>query len=140
MIKNKSIFVFSVLMTVLISCLQSTNEPIEQVTGKPGIYFKEKVHDFGKIDYKSDGTHKFKFQNNGDQPLTINNVRTSCGCTVPQYSKEPFMSGAEGEIKVKYDTKRVGRFEKNIFVYTNASEDPVLLRIKGNVKNEEDIE
>ena len=98
------------------------------------IDFESKVIDYGTIENKSDGARKFVFKNNGSEPLVIKNAKGSCGCTVPTWPREPIAPGATGEIGVKYDTKRVGRFTKTITLTTNADKKPVILTIKGEVK------
>ena len=78
----------------------------------------------------------FKFKNTGDKPLMITNAKGSCGCTVPQWPREPIAPGQSGEIKVSYDTKRVGNFAKSVTLTTNVPENPtVVLRIRGIVKD-----
>jgi hypothetical protein len=73
----------------------------------------------------------FKFKNVGKSPLEISRIQSSCGCTVPEKPEGPIMPGASGEIKVKYDTNRLGGFSKEITVFSNASEPQKRLRIKG---------
>ncbi|MCD4794834.1 MAG: DUF1573 domain-containing protein [Bacteroidales bacterium] len=100
--------------------------------------FKEDLtFDYGKIKQNSEGTHEFVFKNSGNDPLIITNVKSSCGCTVPTYPKEPVKKGNKGNIHVKYDTKRIGVFNKTITVYSNAKNSPIKLRIKGEVFREE---
>ncbi|WP_338357560.1 DUF1573 domain-containing protein [Yeosuana marina] len=91
--------------------------------------------DYGTIQQNDNGERTFKFKNTGDAPIIISQVRTSCGCTVPSYSKnEPVLPGETSEIKVKYATNRLGVFNKTITVMSNASEPSKLLHIKGEVK------
>lgn len=83
--------------------------------------FEEKEYDFGKI-YEKDGDvkHEFKFTNEGDSALIITNVRASCGCTTPSWTKTPVEPGKTGKISVKYSTRnRPGKFTKSIMVSTN---------------------
>lgn len=98
------------------------------------IVFVKTTHDYGTIAPESDGSYEFKFTNKGKAPLLINNVQTSCGCTVPEWPREPIPAGKTGSIKVKYDTNRGGSFNKTISVYSNAVNSPVVLTIKGNVQ------
>jgi len=95
--------------------------------------FETDVIDFGKVAQNSDGVRTFKFTNTGTKPIAISKVKTSCGCTVPKYSKEPILVGESGEIEIKYDTKRVGNFTKTITVMSNASEANKVIKIKGEV-------
>jgi hypothetical protein len=90
--------------------------------------------DFGTIEQDSDPFRIFKFKNDGNQPLLITNARGSCGCTVPSYSKAPVSAGETSEIKVRYDTHRLGQFRKRVTLTTNAGDEPIVLTIKGLVK------
>ena len=94
------------------------------------------VYDFGDIK-ESDGaaTHTFTVLNNGELPLVITRVVASCGCTTPDWSKEPIAPGKTGDIKVTYDTVgRPGPFVKTISVYSNGKTGNYVLTIKGDVK------
>lgn len=97
------------------------------------ITFEKVLHDFGDIEYEGNGTCEFYYKNTGKEPLVLENVRASCGCTIPEWSKEPLKKGKKAVIKVKYDTKRVGQFQKTITVVSNASNSTEQLTIKGNV-------
>ena len=100
------------------------------------IEFKSETIDYGEIMRGSDGLRVFEFTNVGDAPLIIEDVKSSCGCTVPKKPKDPIMPGETGEIEVKYDTKRVGPIRKTVTVYSNAEEPVKALKIKGLVKEE----
>ena len=96
--------------------------------------FKEDLtFDYGKIEQHSDGVHEFEFKNTGSDPIIITNVKSSCGCTVPSYPKEPIGRNKKGKIHVKYNTKRISSFRKTITVYSNAKNSPIILHIKGEV-------
>ena len=90
--------------------------------------------DYGTVKPNADGNRTFIVKNTGDKPLVISRVQPSCGCTTPDWSKEPIMPGKTGEIKVHYDTAGLGEFQKSIDVYSN---DPVngrsVIFIKGKV-------
>lgn len=98
------------------------------------IDFETTVIDYGTIPHKSDGVRVFTFTNSGKEPLIITSAKGSCGCTVPTYPKEPIAPGETAEIRVKYDTKRVGPFTKTVTVNSNAATPKVVLRIKGTVE------
>lgn len=100
----------------------------------PEIYFEKTVHDYGDIKKGSDGTCEFIFKNTGKQPLVLSNVLSSCGCTVPTWPKEPVLAGKSAVIKVVYDTKRIGIISKTITVTSNAKTSPVVLSIKGVIR------
>lgn len=97
------------------------------------IKFEKTVHDYGTIEQGSNGSVEFKFTNQGKTPLILNSVPSSCGCTVPSYTKEPVAPGKDGVIKVVYNTASIGSFSKSVTVNSNAVNSPVLLQIKGNV-------
>lgn len=103
------------------------------------IEFKSETIDYGQIDKGSDGLRVFEFTNTGDQPLVISDVKSSCGCTVPEKPKEPIAPGKTGEIKVKYDTKRVGPIRKTVTVYSNAEQPIKALKIKGQVLDNKSV-
>ena len=98
------------------------------------INFESTLHDYGTIEQGSDGSYEFKFTNEGKTPLILSNVRSSCGCTVPSWTKEPVAPGSEGSIKVVYNTNNVGNFSKTVTVTSNAKNSQVILQIKGSVK------
>ena len=99
------------------------------------ITFTETKHDFGRIN-EGDGrvTHVFEFKNEGMAPLTLTNVRASCGCTTPDWTKSPVEPGQTGVINVTYNPSgRPGKFNKTITVTSNAKEPTVRLYISGEV-------
>jgi len=117
----------------MIGCSQTTNTAENNTSGS-AIEFETTEHDFGTIPEKGDGTFAFVFKNTGKEPLILKNVRSSCGCTIPEWPKEPIKRGHKGTIKVSYNTRITGNFSKSISVYSNAAEEPVVLRIKGKVE------
>ena len=93
-------------------------------------------HDFGTIS-ESGGIVECEFtlKNTGKEPLVITKVTASCGCTAPDWSKEPIASGKNGFIKVTFDPKgRSGDFTKSLVVFTNGNPTRISLKIKGNIK------
>lgn len=99
----------------------------------PEFKFEETTIDYGNIVKASDGYRTFIFTNIGDAPLIVSDVRASCGCTIPEKPLEPIMPGKKGKIKVHYDTNRLGAFQKNITIYSNAKTAEFMLYIKGVV-------
>ena len=96
------------------------------------ISFEKDIHDFGTFEQHGNGLYEFKFTNTGDAPLIISNSKGSCGCTVPIWPKAPIAPGASDVIKVKYDTKRIGAFNKSVTITSNAkTEATKVIRIKG---------
>ncbi len=117
---------------------QQNSEAQEDQTGGPVMTFEETEIDYGLIEQGSDPYRYFHFTNTGDAPLIISNARGSCGCTVPTWPKEPIMPGESAEIKVRYDTKRLGKFTKTVTLTTNEANNRHVLRIKGEVKKKEE--
>ncbi len=92
------------------------------------------AHDFGKIKQGTPVTHEFKFTNSGKVPLVITNVQASCGCTTPDWTKEPVMPGGQGFIKATYNAASPGAFSKTVTVTANIESGFVQLTIKGEVQ------
>lgn len=97
--------------------------------------FDKETINYGKIDKGSNGERVFIFTNIGDQPLIIKNIHSSCACTIPKKPVKPIMPGEKGEIKVSYDTKRVGGFSKTITIISNAKTARKVIKIKGYINN-----
>jgi peptidyl-prolyl cis-trans isomerase A (cyclophilin A) len=100
--------------------------------------FTKETHDYGIIKHNADPYCTFEFKNTGNEALLITEARGSCGCTVPEWPKEPIAPGATGKIKVTYDTKRVGSFQKSVTITSNAINEPIkVINIKGEVLPQE---
>ena len=101
--------------------------------------FETEVLDFGNVKFDAYGVREFKVKTVGKSPLTISNVQGQCGCTSttidgkPGWPQEPILPGKTASIKVKYDTKRPGPFEKNVTITSNSKEPSKLVKIKGVV-------
>ena len=102
--------------------------------------FESESHDFGDVKFEVPATYKFEFTNEGSAPLIISGAEGSCGCTVPEKPEAPIMPGAKGTIKVSYDTKKPGRFNKQIIIFSNAKQTRKVIRIKGYVTSEVSFE
>ena len=99
------------------------------------ITFDKPEHDFGKIKEGTLATYEFTFTNTGKAPLVLSNVQPSCGCTTPEWSKEPIMPGAKGTVKAVFNSYgRPGTFQKYITVKSNSSGGDVTLTFKGTVE------
>lgn len=119
------------LITILFIGLISFSVNAQEKVAK--IDFKTDTIDYGTVEKGSDGIRVFEFTNTGDAPLIVSKVSSSCGCTVPKWSKDPILPGKTGEIQVKYDTNRVNPIRKTITVISNADTPTVALKIKGLV-------
>lgn len=105
----------------------------------PKFEFNDLSHDFGTLPEGPKAVHNFEFKNVGKEPLIIQNVTASCGCTTPNWPKQPILPGKTGVIKVEYSTeRRVGPFTKQIFIQSNAANpdgrERFELEIKGKVE------
>ena len=131
-------------MKTLFICLSLVLGVMFQANAQTGptMDFKDLVVDYGVIEMNSDPYRAFDFTNNGDAPLIIKFAKGSCGCTVPEYPKDPILPGDSAQIKVRYDTNRIGKFTKTVSLTTNIQEkneareliDKIfVLRIQGDV-------
>lgn len=99
------------------------------------VAFSESSHSFGNIKQDSKNEHVFTFTNTGSEPLIISNAKGSCGCTVPNYPKEPIAPGATGEIEVVYSPgKQVGNQSKTVTVTANTDPPTTMLQISAVVE------
>lgn len=108
-------------------------EEVSSTLNIDDMYFEEDAHNFGTIPEGPGAEVVFRFENRGKEPIVLQQVRPSCGCTTPSYSKDPVLPGKVGEIKAIYNTKgRPGGFTKSITVTSNAGTK--VLTIKGEVE------
>ena len=112
---------------------EKVNQTTEQSSNGPEIAFDKTTHQYGTVYKEGDGNCEFKFTNTGKEPLVLSTVRSSCGCTVPKWPREPIMPGKSSVISVKYDTRRMGTINKSITVLSNAKTSSVILSIKGKI-------
>lgn len=121
----------SLLLAFLI-CMPFVNQA---QTAKSHITFEKLQHNFGTFKEELGAqTVSFIFKNEGTVPLILNNVQASCGCTTPEWTREPLAPGAKGIIKVSYDPRnRPGVFNKTIRVSSNAENADIVLTILGEV-------
>jgi hypothetical protein len=131
-----------------LSCLvalatQGIEQDKKEVAANPGapvttlvaenMAFKVDTHDFGTIPEGPAAEFEFSFKNTGKEPIIIQRVQPSCGCTTPTYTKDPILPGKTGVIKASYGTQgRPGPFNKNLTVLSNAGSK--VLFIKGEVE------
>lgn len=124
--KKLTLFTLMLMMGIFVAFAQ----------GKAELKFEKTTHDFGTFSEEDPVvTYIFKFTNKGDAPLVIHQAVASCGCTVPEYTKEPIKPGAKGEIKVTYNGagRFPGQFRKTITIHSNAENDLVRIYIKGDM-------
>ena len=123
-----------IILVLAIGFFNATSTEFDKYNTKVAVIkFKTEIIDYGTVTQNSDGTKIFTFTNEGNAPLLITKVKTSCGCTVPSYSKAPIMPGDSGELEIKYNTKKLGAFTKTVTVTSNAEGGNKILKIKGNI-------
>ena len=130
--------VLTLLLTFAVICGANAQEKTgSKVSGgtQAEITFTEMEHDYGTVEKGGNGVCEFVYKNIGKAPLMLTNVRSSCGCTIPSWSKEPLMPGQTAKIQVKYNTNNVGPINKSITVESNAASGKTVLKIKGKVVN-----
>lgn len=97
--------------------------------------FEKESHDFGTMMEGEKPVFQFKFKNVGKEPIIIKDVKPSCGCTIPDWEKDPIMPGEESFIEATYNSEnRMGRFNKAIRIISNAKTPTTIIYIKGEVK------
>jgi hypothetical protein len=128
---SADLILFFILVVLTTGCSNST----EDQARKKGVemFFTETVHDYGEIPEKSEGVWTFSYKNLGKEAIVINRVRSTCGCTIPKWTREPVAPGDTGTVSVKYNTATKGTFMKSLYVYSSAANSPVKLQIKGKV-------
>ena len=134
----KKLFSVFMLLAMVVAVAHSQNDAAPMLQEKENqsgaqIMFESETVDYGVIEQGSEPFRVFTFTNTGTEPLIITQAKGSCGCTVPTYPKEPIAPGETGEIKVRYDTNRLGKFTKRVTLTTNAPEEKTMLTIKGEV-------
>jgi len=122
-----SLFIFSAILTSKMSAQAA--RVIE--------WQSPQTHEFGDLIQNEPVVHSFTFKNITDEPITIENVRTTCGCTAPEWSYEPILPGAESEIKVEFDAKKLQGFRKRILVFFYEQKKGEKLYIEGYVEETE---
>jgi hypothetical protein len=126
-------------MAFMANAQNETPAAAEQPEHGAKIRFEEMEHQYGTIQKGGNGDCEFTFWNDGDEPLILQTVKASCGCTTPKYTQKPVMPGQKGTIGVHYNTNNVGGFSKTVTVTSNAvNNQRVVLRIKGNVQADPD--
>ena len=111
---------------------------VENPEAKESIEWKNKVVDMGEIPQKIPATAIFEFTNTGEKPVLITNVKPSCGCTNPQYPKEPIQPGQTAQISAVYNAAALGSFNKSVTVTLNIPDGTHILRLQGKVVEPKD--
>lgn len=112
-----------------------TTPPASDNKNAPEFKFEEEEYNFGTIKQGESMTHIFTFVNTGKEPLIITSASGSCGCTVPEWPKEPIKKGDKGTIKVTFNSAgKMGMQDKTVTIQSNAKSNPKVIHIKGNVE------
>jgi hypothetical protein len=103
-------------------------------TADPGYKFDKTSYDYGTLKKGGEPYCAFELTNTSKEMLVISEAHGSCGCTIPEYPKEPIKPGQTVTIKVHYDTNRIGPFEKQVTVTFQGKDTPAILHIHGTVE------
>ena len=122
-----------IIISLLMLTLPLVYASAQNVATGPVISFEKLTHDFGTISKGTPVSYDFVFTNTGKEPLLLSEPRSSCGCTVPSYPKEPIMPGQKKSIKITFDAEKEGEFNKQVNILSNAENSPVVIVIKGKV-------
>lgn len=98
----------------------------------PVFKFTEETWDFGEIPQGVPVTHVYTFENTGKQPLILSQATASCGCTTPEWTKDPVLPGKTGNVTVTFNAAKEGAFNKTITLMSNTG-NPKYINIKGTV-------
>ena len=113
----------------------TTITPSADNKNAPDMKFDALEFNYGTIKQGDKVEHSFTFTNNGKEPIIITNAQGSCGCTVPEYPKEPIRKGEKGTIHVTFNSAgKMGMQDKTVTITSNAKNSPVVLHIKGNIE------
>lgn len=105
------------------------------VLGSPAFeWLTPTTHDFGDLQLLVPATHDFKFKNTGDAPLLIDNVRSVCGCTATEWSEVPIAPGKGGFVRVVFDARKAGYFNKKVTVFFSHQKKGEKLFLEGFVE------
>jgi hypothetical protein len=135
----KKLFILAVAMSLSFGAAtaQTTSDAkaAKSITAGPVITFAEKSYDFGNIQQGDVVEHVFKFKNTGTAPLVISRVDVTCGCTTPEWPKEPIAPGKSGQVKAVFNsTGKMGQQNKVITVQSNSVEGPAQVTIITNIQ------
>lgn len=128
---KRNLAIIAAVMAILAICIL----PVEAKKKRPVLTFAEKSHNFGTIpETGGKVSHDFVFTNTGDANLVIIDAKADCGCTVPEYPKEPIAPGKKGVIRVTYNPLyRPGGFHKTVTIRANTKPKNTAVKISGVV-------
>ncbi|MGL2967511.1 DUF1573 domain-containing protein [Flavobacterium sp. XGLA_31] len=127
MIKRMCLVFVMATLALTTSCKKESN-------GTTEVTFETEEHDFGTITQGDKVTYEFKFKNTGNADFIIKDAKGSCGCTVPEYPKDPISPGDEETIKVSFNSAgKMGETTKTVTLFCNVKEGIKILHIKSNI-------
>ena len=115
----------------------SQDEMLKDAQSKPltNVALSESQFDFGKIKKGDHKEHTYEITNTGENPLIISQVKPGCGCTVPDYTKEPILPGKKGLITLKFDSSNFdGLVNKQAEVYANVEKAPIVITFSADIQ------
>ena len=113
----------------------SHGEEVAPVGPLTSIALSESHYNFGDIKKGDKVEHVYEITNTGDNPLVISKVQPGCGCTAPDYTKEPILPGKKGNITLKFDSSSFdGTQIKQAEVYANVENAPIVISFTANIK------
>lgn len=143
----KKLFFAAVVASMLMACNNSSNntnvnndttitsEEYTHTTGNGKIVFEQDEYDFGTIKEGDVVEHTFNFKNDGTEPVILAQVSATCGCTTPDYTKDPILPGKEGQVKVSFNSAgHPGIQQKFVTITSNAENSVLTVQLKGTVE------
>lgn len=131
--KKQLLTVFILFLTYSASFGQIEVGGSKDGTPSSKVWMETNVYNFGNVPLGTPVSITFEVKNSGNAPLLITKVDPSCNCTLVDYTKNEIAPGEKGFVKATYDAKIMGKFDKRIFLYTNAFEGEMDLILKGEV-------
>ena len=116
---------------------ESREELIRQAASKPitTVALSESHFGFGKIKKGESVSHDYEITNTGKNPLIISQVKPGCGCTAPDYTKDPILPGQKGKISLKFDSSNFdGLVNKQAEVYANVEKAPIVITFSADIQ------
>jgi len=121
------------LLFIAAAFIVSAGAMAQKTTVNDFAKFNVDKYDFGKIKQNVPATYTFEITNKSDKPLVIENAHATCGCTTPEYQKDPILPGKTAKIKVGYNAANLNHFDKQVFVKFAGVDEEKVLAITGEV-------
>jgi len=123
----KKLFFIAAAFIVTAGAMAQTTKPDDFAK------FNTNKYDFGKVKQNVPAVYSFEITNTSNKPLVIENAHATCGCTVPEYQKDPILPGKTAKVKVQYNAANGGQFDKTVFVKLAGVDEEKALGITGEV-------